>query len=385
MNAEQKALVLDSIRRKAVERVPVFYRADEIVNQKVIDHFGIGGEDWDEAIIQSLGADFFSGGPSINDLYCYIPKYVGSEFDCDYDDLFFFTFGIKTRYVYDDQGRFLEYDFFRDPPLGAAETVADVARHRFPAPDWFDFGQYRTLCSRRGPAWYPKDADAGPDYVPVEDICRLDGQLTSTYFQDTIFVVSSFVRGMQRLLLDMAVDPKLAHAVIDRVGEACVELNRANLAAIGPRIELFGMWDDFAMQENMFMPPDTWREYFKGWYKRIIEDAKGYGLMVYFHCCGNLFEVIGDLIDIGIDILDPIQTSARRMVWEDLKREFGRHVCFHGGMDVQKLLPHGTPEQVRAEVRRVKELFDGEGGVLLGPSHLLTRDTPLENVMAMYE
>jgi len=314
----------------------MFYRADEVVNQKMIDHFGICEKDWDEAILRGLGADFFSGGPSLNDFYCHIPKYIGPEFRCDQDDLFFFTFGIKTQCVYDEQGRFLQYDFFRYPPLRSAETIDDIAAHRWPEPAWFDFTQYKTLCSRRAPAWYPKDAETVSEYTHVNEIRKRDDQFTSTYFQNTVFVVSSFMRGMDKLLLNMAADPKLAHAIVDRVGEACLEMNRANLAAIGDRVELFGMWDDFAMQNNMFMSPNTWREFFKPWYARIIAEAKRYGLIVYFHCCGNCFDVIGDLIDIGIDILDPIQTSARCMKWPDLKREFGRDICFHGGLDVQK-------------------------------------------------
>ena len=94
--------------------------------------------------------------------------------------------------------------------------------------------------------------------------------------------------------------------------------------------------------------------------------------------------MIPDLIDVGVDILDPIQTSARRMKWEDLKREFGKRLCFHGGVDIQKLLTHGTPAEVKQEVSMVKELFEGEGGVILGPSHLMTRDVPVENVVALY-
>ena len=207
---------------------------------------------------------------------------------------------------------------------------------------------------------------------------------TCTYFNSSVFIICSYMRGMDRLLYDLAAEPTLAHALIERVGEACIALNKANLASIGNRIELYGMWDDFAGQDNLFMSPAMWRRYFKPYYKRLIEEAKKYGLIVYFHCCGDLFDVIPDLIDLGVDILDPIQTSARRMKWKDLKREFGKHLCFHGGIDIQKLLPHGTPAEVQDEVRGVKELFDGEGGLLLGPSHLMTRDIPVENIIAMY-
>ena len=112
--------------------------------------------------------------------------------------------------------------------------------------------------------------------------------------------------------------------------------------------------------------------------------AKKHDLIVYFHCCGDLCDVIPDLIEMGVDILDPVQTSAPRMKIENLKREFGKDLCFHGGIDLQQLLAQGTARQVRDEVKRIKGLFTGQGGMLLGPSHLVTRDVPVQNVLAMY-
>jgi len=378
-----KQLVLDAIRHNPVHRVPMMYRGDEVINGKLINHFDITEEIfWDRDLINSLGADFFSGGASLNEYYTYIPKYVGPEFDCEHDKLYFFPFGIKSRAVYDEQGRFFEFDFFQDPPLEHAAAASDIATHPFPRPDWFDFDHYTTMITREAPSG---DAKAAAEYVPVTEIQPSPHHFTCTYFFNTIFIISSYMRRMDKLLIDMASEPKLAHALIDRVEETCVELSRLNLERIGGRIEIFGMWDDFACQNNLFMDPDTWREYFKPFYKRIIADAKRYNLIVYFHCCGDLYDVIPDLIDIGVDILDPIQTSARRMKIEHLKREFGKDLCIHGGIDLQQLLAQGTARQVREEVRGIKELFAGQGGMLLGPSHLLTRDVPVENVLAMYQ
>ena len=87
----------------------------------------------------------------------------------------------------------------------------------------------------------------------------------------------------------------------------------------------------------------------------------------------------------GVDILDPVQTSAKNMEISNLKKLFGKDMCFHGGLDVQKFLPFVTPNEVRSEVKRIKELFDGEGGIVLGPSHYITADTPIENILAIYK
>jgi uroporphyrinogen decarboxylase len=371
----------------------MMYRADEIINQKVMQHFGIPDDEcWEQGILSNLGADFISGGASLSEYSTYIPQYVGPHFDADYDKCLFYTFGINSRAVYDEEGRFFMYDYFQRPPLASAQTVDDIRRHEFPKPNWYDFTRYTTMITRKSPFGTSKDADEGhpssegadTEYVNCTDIKTSDDHFTCTYFNSSVFIICSYMRGMERLLYDLAAEPKLAHALVERVGEACVDLNKALLASIGKRIEVYGIWDDFAGQDNLLMSPGMWRRHFKPYYKRLIEEAKKYDLLVYFHCCGDLFDVIPDLIELGVDILDPIQTSARRMKWEDLKREFGKRLCFHGGIDIQKLLTYGTPAEVKQEVSVVKELFDGEGGVILGPSHLMTRDVPVENIVALY-
>jgi uroporphyrinogen decarboxylase len=383
MTNKQKQLILDAIRHKPVARIPMMYRGDGVINQKLISHFGIKNTVyWDIEIAKHLGADFFTGVASLGDYTTYLPKYVGPEFACEYDICFFFPFGINSEKIFDDQGRFLEWDFFHTPPLVDASSISNVEKHPFPTVDWFDFDNYTTVITRDAPSG---DAKNQADYIRYTDIKIVDDCFMSTYFLNSVFMIASYMRSMDKLLLDMVMNPKFAHALFDRVGQTCVDLSTANLARIGNRIEVFGMWDDFAMQTNMLVSPQMWREYLKPWYKAMIEEAKKYDLIVYFHCCGNLYEVIPDLIELGVDILDPIQTSARRMNLIDLKRDFGKDLCFHGGIDIQQLLAKGTPAQVRSEVKKIKDLFDGQGGMILGPSHTVTRDVPIENVMAIYE
>ncbi len=143
---------------------------------------------------------------------------------------------------------------------------------------------------------------------------------------------------------------------------------------------------DFASTQGPFISPDMWREFFKPILKQFSDMGHEYGMKTMFHSCGSVWEIIPDLIDIGIDALNPLQPRAKGMNLGTLEREFGGSITFHGAVDHQKILPFGTPEDVRREVRRVIDIMAPGGGYCLGPSHdLMLSDFPEENVMAMYE
>jgi uroporphyrinogen decarboxylase len=163
-----------------------------------------------------------------------------------------------------------------------------------------------------------------------------------------------------------------------------VELNKKILMRIGNQVDVYRLWDDVAMQDQMILSPSLWDKYLKKWYKPLFSDAKKYGLKVMYHCCGSFHPIIPSLIDIGVDILDPIQTNALGMDLENLKRLYGKYLCFHGGIDVQHLIPFGSIEEIRKTVKSAKALFNLEGGLILGPSHEITPDTPIENILAIY-
>ncbi len=133
------------------------------------------------------------------------------------------------------------------------------------------------------------------------------------------------------------------------------------------------------------LSPDLWRKYYKPWDKKLIEIAKSHNLLVCFHVCGNCTAILPDLIEMGVDLLDPVQTSAKNMELSNLKKQFGKDLCFHGGLDVQGLLPRAAPWEIELEVKKIKDLFGDGGGIILGPSHYITVDTPTENILAVYE
>ncbi|MCL2519189.1 MAG: methyltransferase, partial [Oscillospiraceae bacterium] len=127
---------------------------------------------------------------------------------------------------------------------------------------------------------------------------------------------------------------------------------------------------------------EMFRKFFKRHYRRIIDLAHSAGAVVQFHCCGCQLGLIPEFIDLGVDIMNPLQTSAKGMVPHKLKEEYGDYISFSGGVDVQTVLPHGTPESVREEVFYLLDTFKN-GGYILHPSHNIQVDTPPENVIAM--
>ena len=158
------------------------------------------------------------------------------------------------------------------------------------------------------------------------------------------------------------------------------------LAAIGDYIDVMCMGDDLASQGGLIMSPEL--------YRRLIKPrhAEAYAYIkkrtkarIFHHTCGAVYPLIGDLVDIGLDILNPIQPRARGMEQERLKREFGSRLCFWGGIDIQHTLPMGTPEQIRAEVQEAVRVLGRGGGYVLGPAHNVQSDVDPRNLVLMAE
>jgi len=334
------------------------YRGLPETDAKLCAHFGLGpvDENWHE-LAERLGADLFSGGSSMGRYARISPKYVGpaddshSLFHLDY------VWGLIPRQVSAATHTYVDWT---DHPMASYTSVRQIEQYPSPRIEDFDFSSMAV--------------DAGATRRALSSTGRLNH----------VFMIAARLRGMGRLLSDMAAEPILAEAIINKVGEFAVEFNHRALQQIGSQLDLYGLWDDVAMQNGMMMSPAHWNRYLKKWYERLYADAKSHALKVFYHCCGSFHPIIPTLIDIGVDILDPVQTSAREMDLGTLKRRYGSNVCWHGGIDVQGLLPHGSVTEIRDAVRRAEDLFGHNGGIVLGPSHEITPDSPVENILAVY-
>jgi uroporphyrinogen decarboxylase len=192
------------------------------------------------------------------------------------------------------------------------------------------------------------------------------------------------LRGMEGTFLDMAAEPALSDEMFRRCADFAERLSVESCR----RFKLDWLWtgDDVAGQLGMMMSPQQWRELVKPHMARVVKVGKDAGLPVAYHCCGGLRPIIGDLIEIGIDVLNPVQCNCAGMEPLELKKDFGGRLAFMGGVDTQSVLPHGTAAEVRRDTARLIEgMTQGGGGYILAASHTVPPETPDENIFAMYE
>jgi uroporphyrinogen decarboxylase len=193
------------------------------------------------------------------------------------------------------------------------------------------------------------------------------------------------MRGFQRMFADLALNPELAHAIMGRVTDFYVEHFTRMLAAADGAVDLAFTADDIAGQNGLLMSLDMWEEYLKPYHVRLNRAIHEFGVRVIYHTDGGVMDAVEGLIDMGIDVLQALQFSAKGMDPRELKRRFGDRLCFEGGVSVQTTLPFGTVEDVREEVEELISVLGKDGGYILGPSHAIQVGTPPENIVAMVD
>jgi uroporphyrinogen decarboxylase len=202
-----------------------------------------------------------------------------------------------------------------------------------------------------------------------------------------IFEMACLMRGMDALLMDMAGDEDLFKAIMAKFTKLAVDAVTAMLEHLDPYIDVIVTGDDLGMTAGPMMSPASYRRLIKPYHAEFLGTIHAKSrAKVFFHSCGNIYKLLGDLADAGVDIINPVQVNCGEMGdTARLKREFGDRLTFCGGIDTQKVMPHGTTDEVRQEVRRrLKDLAPG-GGYLAASVHCLQPDVPPENIVAMCE
>jgi len=193
------------------------------------------------------------------------------------------------------------------------------------------------------------------------------------------------LRGMEKFMMDLALNPDLAQAIIAQVEGFYLELDRRILEAVDDLTDIYFIADDVGVQDKLMISPRMFHKFVRPSLQRFIAQAKEHGQRVMYHTCGAVRRLIPDFIEMGVDILNPIQVSAKGMEPAGLKRDFGDALCFHGALDIQTVLSQGTPDQVRAEVARLCRVLGQGGGFILAPTNNVMPETPIENILALYE
>jgi len=202
-----------------------------------------------------------------------------------------------------------------------------------------------------------------------------------------IFEQPARIMGMEPFLISLASYKKFADEVMEKITELYIENSIRYLEEIGDMIQVFVYWNDLSTQTGPMISPEIYRKLIKPKDKKLIEAIKSKtDAKIFYHCCGAVKDFIPDLIDIGVDILNPVQVSAKGMDTAELKKEFGKYITFWGGgCDTQHVLPYGTPGKIKSEVkRRIDDLAPG-GGFIFSAVHNIQDGVPPENIMAMLE
>jgi len=199
----------------------------------------------------------------------------------------------------------------------------------------------------------------------------------------SLFTQSRALLGEERFLCALYEEPELINALITRVTDMYISWNEAYLQACGKYIDIYYFGSDFGTQASMFISPAHYAEFFKNNMRRIISSTKKYVGTVMFHTCGAVFDIIPDFIDIGVNILDPVQTAAYKMSPDILAAHYKNKICFHGAVSTQSALPFGAPSEISGEIKNLIQTL-GPSGLIIGPDQDMIGDIPIENIDALY-
>ena len=311
----------------------------------------------DQYLKDEHGCDLAGYLNSILDIRGVAPEYIGPPLK-EREDFW----GVRRAPI--QQGGGGSYDEIEYYPLNTAESVEDVYLHAWPQPEWFDYAGLPAQIDR-------VNANGGP-YAIMALNCN-------------VFETSWYMRGFEQAFMDLALASDLFELVLQKVTDFYYEYARRTIEASQGRIDLIFTADDIGQQNGLLMSLGMWEKYIKPYHVRINSMVHEHGAKVIYHTDGAVMEAVPGLIDMGINVLQALQFDADGMDARLLKETYGDRLCFQGGVSVQKTLPFGSPDSVRAEVEERIEVLGKNGGYILGPSHAIQAGTPVENIFAMFE
>jgi uroporphyrinogen decarboxylase len=339
MNSRERVLL--AINHQEPDRVPLDWSGEPEVSATLQAHFGLHSH---EELLCHLHVDLRHVGLHLRD----DPSrpHVGGRED---------IWGVRRT------PRALHGGYVCYHPLAHLETLQDLDDYPWPDPAALDYEAY------------PAELDA------VGDFARVGG------WANRILWTGIELVGLEKFMFMLFERPDLIHALLRRITDYCYAVGTRCYPLVQSKLDIVYHGSDFGTQRALWLSPPMWREFVKPHFARLFTLAKEHGFKIFLHSDGAIRPLIPDLIEIGLDILDPIQVRAEGMDPVGLKHEFGDRLTFHGSIDVQHTLPFGSHAEVRTEVlERLRTLGPG-GGFILNNSHSLLPEFPLENIVTMYE
>ena len=359
MNAKER--LLTTLDHREPDRVPLTANLSRDTQMKLRDHYGVKTS---EDLYEKLGVESGRAGIGIGPPTDWKPTAELLEFcrETGYDahgqHTTYEEWGIKRKLGSRMPDTTLRQFFFTNHPWGRFTEVSEVEEVELPDLD--------------APGRFDQAIRVVKDYTDTRLIFGGLGHVQWTKAWE--------LRGMMTFMKDLHTNVRMAAAILDRLNDYYVDV-ADRLLDIGAEGLSFG--EDWGTNKSMFIPPKMWREIFKPRYKRLFDRAKRGGGFVHFHSDGNITPIVGDLVEIGVDILNPVQPECMDQL--EVKKNYGDEITIDTGISVQKTLPYGTVDDVRKEaLHAMKNLAPG-GGFIYGTSHMALYDVPVENVVALYD
>lgn len=358
---------------KGLVRMYDFVQQLAYPEKEIMDMFHIDTIDAGQAFLES--DDNWREWILNNNSKCLIPKYLNIEIDKDLTVLVKnknnLVVGKKPKTsLYVDQ---IYWVYKNLPVIPDNFDEEDISKNMWatPSPPWhldiFDDKQYKLFINN------------------IKELYEVTDYSIMLAVGCNLFETGTFLRGMENFLCDIYIDKKGTKRLLDFLVERYLRLLDRVLKGVGEYVDILQFGDDLGSQTGTFMSPDVFREVFKPRYKKMWDFIhNNSNCKVFLHSCGSNYELIPDLIDAGLDILNPVQTTARNMEPERLKREFGKDITFWGGgCNTQYILSTASPKEVREDVKKRIDIFAKNGGFVFNQIHNILANVPPENVIAM--
>ncbi len=335
------------LRGERPDRTPCDYWGTEEITTRLKADLGCAT---DREFYERLGID---------KLIHLVPRHPRAVEETWHVQSYFSLWHIGTRLVPYGDG-LGTYEEAVEHPLGSATSVRDVERFDWPEAGEWDLSGLRKQCEE----WR--------DYPLLAGGCEM-------------FYLYCRLRGMEQALSDLLENPKIAEAILEHIAWFDLSLTGRILDEVGDALLFCYVAEDLGTQESLIMSPSLFRRFLKPHMARMIELVHSRGVKVFHHNDGAIRPLLPELIQMGIDLLNPIQWRCRGMDRAALARDFGKQIVFHGGVDNQRTLPFGSEADVREEVRMNLGLLRETKGYVVAPCHNLQANTPTSNVVALYD
>lgn len=334
------------MQRQRPDRIPAAFEAVGTVTGRLMKEYGF--TEYDQ-LLEKYQIDIVGAGP----------RYIGPELPVRVDEkgreIHRSFWGYEQTVHVTDLDSYPVTTYF---PLSGVETVEEVDAYHWPDPDWFDYSAIR------------ETIDSHPDKAIIIG-------------HEGPFQIVTYLISMEEFFVLMVEEPEVAKRILDKMVEFELEYYRRCFEAGGGKIDVLRPHDDYGTQISMLFSVEMWREFFKENTKKLVDLAHSYGAFYQQHSCGAVEPVIEDLIECGVDALEPLQ-KVKGLEADNLLRKYGGRITFHGGIDTQDILPHGTPEEVAAETRRFLTTLGQTNGYILMASQGFEGDVPTANIEAVY-